>query len=332
MWDVVFSQVAKYKLAVSIVTNATLLNTDRIKAMVAAGVEFNFSLEGASKNSYEAVRRYRFDKFFNIIKQTCEEKTKRPHNGARVNLGFTIFNDNLHELTDLIKMAARIDVDRIVVTHFVPWQERLRGQSLVYHKEITNRTLAKAKNLAAKLNIQVDLPKPFEIDARHDSLEPQDRKLVKPCYHPWKSFSINEKGDVMPCCATSVVMGNLEKTSFDQIWHGSKYRKLRKTVNSPRPLVFCRDCAFREIEVGGTEPISFWSDEKYLLAAIGPEQRNNSSSLALRKIKNRLRRSRWGSKALPHLIELYRRHAAFYVRDINDICLIPLFKRLSRKR
>jgi hypothetical protein len=84
--------------------------------------------------------------------------------------------------------------------------------------------------------------------------------------------------------------------------------------------------------VGSTEPISFWSDEEYLLAAIGPEQRKNSASLTLRKIKKRLRESRWGSKALPHLIELYRRHGAFYITDIYNIWMPPLIKKNSRKR
>jgi len=67
------------------------------------------------------------------------------------------------------------------------------------------------------------------------------------------------------------------------------------------------------MEVGSTEPISFWSDEEFLLAAIGTEGHKNSFSAVLRKMKNRLRRNNWGEGALPYLIELYRRHGAFYV-------------------
>ncbi len=328
-WDDIFAEISKLKIEISIVTNGTLLNPDRIKAMVAAGVELNFSLEGTGKESYERVRGYGFDRFLDNIKQTYEEKIRRPQNGARINLGFTIFHDNIRELTDLIGMAARLDVDRVVVTHFAPWQESQRRQSLVYHKELCNQMLATAKILARELGIRVDLPWPFTANNSQENPDFQQSKLVKPCYHPWRSFSVNEKGDVTPCCATSAVMGNLEETSFHNIWNGSKYRKLRKTVNSTRPLVFCQDCAFRGIEIESNESISFCSNEEFLLAAIGGQQHKNSSSLVLRKMKNRLKKTKWGQRTLPHLVEFYRRHGAFYAADIYDGWLIPMAKKFS---
>jgi len=127
-------------------------------------------------------------------------------------------------------------------------------------------------------------------------------------------------------------MGSLERSSFHEIWNGRKYQRLRKTVNSSRPLVFCRDCAFRGIEIESTEPISFCSEEEFLLAAIGTENHQSSSSLALRKIKKQLKGSRWGARALPYLTELYRRHGAFHVADFYDNWITPLAKTLSRKR
>jgi radical SAM protein with 4Fe4S-binding SPASM domain len=328
-WDDIFAIISKLKIDTSIVTNGSLLNPDRIKAMVAAGVEFNFSLEGTGKASYESVRGHGFDRFLDNIKQTCEEKIRRPKNGARINLGFTIFRDNIRELTDLIEMAARLNVDRVVVTHFAPWQENQRRQSLVYHKDLCDQMLERATSLATELGIRVDLPKPFGTNNRHEKTNIQQSNSIKPCYHPWQSFSVNENGEVMPCCATSTVMGNLEKTSFYDIWNGAKYRKLRKTVNSPRPLIFCRDCAFRDIDVASTETISFWNDEEHLLAAIGIEQQKDSSSLVLRKMKNYLKKTKWGQKTLPYMIDLYRRHGAFYAADIYDGWMRPLARRLT---
>jgi len=290
-WDEAFEIVSKLEIDVSLVTNGTLLDPDRIKTLIDAGVELNFSLEGASKETYEAVRGFRFNKFFDIVKRACEEKIKKPQKGAQVNLGFTIFYDNVREVTNLIFMADRIGVDRIIVTHFAPWKESQRRQSLVYHKELCNQMLEKAKNLAVDCDIRIDLPKHFRSDERQGQPEPLKRNQTTPCFHPWRSFSINEMGDVMPCCATSAVMGNLRRSSFNDIWNGPKYRKLRKTVNSSNPLVFCRNCAFREIDIESSQPISFWSDEEFLLAAIGTEKTMNSSFLVLRKVKQRLTRS-----------------------------------------
>jgi hypothetical protein len=139
----------------------------------------------------------------------------------------------------------------------------------------------------------------------------------------------------MPCCATSSVMGNLEKSTFSSIWNGNKYKKLRRTVNSPRPLVFCRDCVFRGIELHSKEPISFSSDERFLLAAIGRDKQTNSFPFALRRVKHRLVYTPLGKKLLPTLLEYYRRHGAFTVMDLMDNGLDFLANRvlrLSRKK
>ncbi len=330
-WDDIFEKVRKRNIRMVIVTNGTLLNRERARAMVEAGVEFNFSLEGARKESYEAVRGQSFDKFIGVIRDTCQEKINRTDTGAAVNLGFTVFYDNIREITELLRMAASLGVDKAVVTHFIPWQESQRRQSLVYHKVLCNEMLEKARILAGELDMTVYLPRPFVIDSNNGGqIFPQSDNR-KPCYHPWRSFSVNEKGDVMPCCATSVVMGNLGRSSFSEIWHGKKYQRLRKTVNSSRPLVFCRDCAFREIDVERDEQISFWSDEDFLLAAIGTDTHRNTSFTALRTIKNRLMKTRLGGKVMSSLMQFYRGHAAFYVTDFFDSRMASFMRRLSKK-
>jgi radical SAM protein with 4Fe4S-binding SPASM domain len=330
-WDDIFKKVRKRNMRMVIVTNGTLLSKERARAMVAAGMEFNFSLEGARKESYEAVRGQGFDKFIDIIRGTCREKIKNPESGAQISLGFTIFRDNIQQLPDLVRMASEFGVDRIIVTHFCPWQEGQRNLSLVYHKELSNQVLARARILAGELGITLYLPRPFEIHHDENSQAPLSDGTRKPCYHPWKSFSINENGDVMPCCATSAVMGNLEKSSFSEIWNGSKYRRLRRTVNSSRPMVFCRNCAFREIEAESNKPVSFWSDEKFLLGAIGTEAHNSASFRTLRNIKYLLMATGWGRIVLPHMMYLYRRHGAFYVTDVYENLLTSLARRLSGK-
>jgi radical SAM protein with 4Fe4S-binding SPASM domain len=320
-WDTYFERVSRQKIGISLVSNGTLLSPERIKKLVGAGVEFNFSLEGIAKESYEAIRGYSFKKFLSIIEQTCEEKIRRADSSARVNLGFTASRNNIEEVTKLLRMAAQLGIDRVIINHFAPWDESQRQQSLVYHKELSNKIFEQAENLASELNLLVDLPRPFRIknDLEESKYHERDPKSVRlPCYHPWESVSINERGDVMPCCATSAVMGNLEKSTFSAVWNGNKYKKLRRTVNSPRPLVFCRDCVFRGIELHSKEPISFCSDERFLLAAIGRDKQTNSFPFALRRVKHRLLDTPLGKKLLPALLEYYRRHGAFTVMDLMD--------------
>lgn len=312
-WDSFIDRVIKLNIEISIVSNGILLNKERIKKMVDAGVEFNFSLEGITGESYEKVRGCSFEKFLGVVKETCQEKINRSESGARVNLGFMLYSDNVQEITKLMGIAARIGIDRITINHFYPWQENQRQKSLVYHKEIANQMIMKAERLARELGLIVDIPSPFRTDNNHGISNPLDSNPLKPCYHPWNSVSIDENGNVMPCCATSVVMGNLERSSFTEIWHGWKYQKLRKTVNSSMPMSFCRNCAFRGIEIRSNKPLSFCSDEKILLAAIGSDIQTDSYRLMLRKIKKGLGKTSLGRKLVPYLMELYYRHGAFFV-------------------
>jgi len=314
-WDVFFAKARSLKIRISLVTNGTLLTPERIRTMVDAGVEFNFSLEGVTPQSYEKVRGHRFEEFISTVGEVCRQKRKKNDASARVNLGFTAYYDNVREITQLIPLAARLGVDRITVTHFVPWNQNQRQQSLVYHKNLSNEMLEVAGKMAAESKLVIDLPKPFRLDKNEnqtDCKQDMHSNPELPCQLPWTSVSINEQGDVMPCCATSVVMGNLNDKSFQEIWNGRRYKKLRRTVNTASPLSFCRNCALRGISVGSDEPLSFCSDEKILLGGIGVGEDLKSIS-RLRRIRKGLFKTRWGQKLNPFLTELYRRHIAFYI-------------------
>jgi len=301
-WDDIFARVTKFNIDISLVSNATLVSSERLNAMIDAGVEFNFSLEGISDETYASVRGCDFKTYFLTVSEACRKKSG---SRARVNLGFTAMRDNVTEIPRLLKTAAELGVDRVTITHFVPWEEDQRQQSLVYHKDIANRMLNEARALAGEYNLLVDLPLPFSInETREHENRSDDATSLPPCYHPWESVSINERGEVMPCCASSAIMGSLEDSSFSTIWNNRKYQKLRKTVNSSRPLSFCRQCGLRGIEVGGMKPLSFCSDEDLLLGGIGKTAQNSS-------FKTTLSKYRIGRKLIPHLMQFYRKHAAF---------------------
>ncbi len=317
-WDDIFARVSKFNIDISLVSNAILLTTERMNVMIDAGVEFNFSLEGITSETYESVRGCNFENFITTVTEACRKKAGTR---SRVNLGFTALRDNVTEIPKLLSIAAGLGVDRVTITHFVPWEEGQRQNSLVYHKALTNQILGKARELARDYKLLVDLPLLFTTDE-----SPKNKDLsgdiapmsLAPCYHPWESVSISEKGNVMPCCASSVVMGSLEDSSFSEIWNNRKYQKLRKTVNSSRPLSFCRNCGLRGLEVGDMKPLSFCSDEGILLGAIGKSDHARSSRYTLRTVKNSLLKTGLGSKLVPYAMEIYRKHVAFYAIAILD--------------
>jgi len=114
---------------------------------------------------------------------------------------------------------------------------------------MANSIFKEAGSLAQKFGISLILPKPFPISEMNELEEKPNnataKNSLKKCYHPWTSISINEKGDVFPCCITYLRMGNLRNNSLKEIWNGRKYQKFRKTVNSLAPKEMCRNCSLR---------------------------------------------------------------------------------------
>lgn len=47
------------------------------------------------------------------------------------------------------------------------------------------------------------------------------------CPQPWMTAYIHQNGDVFCCCTNSIVLGNLGRDSFDEIWNGEAARELR---------------------------------------------------------------------------------------------------------
>ncbi|MSP11868.1 MAG: radical SAM/SPASM domain-containing protein [Chloroflexi bacterium] len=75
-------------------------------------------------------------------------------------------------------------------------------------------------------------------------------KSMPICTHPWTSVSIDEMGDVHPCCASGMVMGNLNENTLEEIWNNGRYQKMRATVNTPHPaFTDCRYCVLRGVDM-----------------------------------------------------------------------------------
>ena len=314
-WDYFIDQVEKYSFKSILATNGLLLTKKKITKLNKVGWTIDFSTESATKNTYKDVRGGNFDKFISNVAECCDQKKYLHGTGAIVRLCFTIFYDNVEELTQLITLGAELGVDEILVTHFIPMRERQRNQSLVYHKAMANSTFKEAGSLAQKLRISLLLPKPFpirkmnELDEKPHNVTTKS-SLIK-CYHPWTSISINEKGDVFPCCITYIKMGNLRNNSPKEIWNSRKYQKFRKTVNSSAPIEMCRNCSLRGKELTS----HLCNNDDALLCIINPINHiiiNPTNRVDTRfffrlKMKELLRKAKWEDKKLKKVRKIYKK-------------------------
>jgi len=66
-----------------------------------------------------------------------------------------------------------------------------------------------------------------------------------PCTVPWSFLFVLADGRTRLCCGSDTITGDLNKQSFEEIWNGPFYRKLRSSFVSNRDIPrFCRRCTW----------------------------------------------------------------------------------------
>jgi radical SAM protein with 4Fe4S-binding SPASM domain len=82
-----------------------------------------------------------------------------------------------------------------------------------------------SKKLAQDLDVELTVSPPSFTDTIG--------KYSDRCDLPWNFFLFDQIGDVYPCCFLwGQKFGNVFGNSFDDIWNGNEFRKLRTEINS----------------------------------------------------------------------------------------------------
>ncbi len=249
-FEYILEEIIKNNIDVSFVTNGMFLTEKLMRKLLEHGISFSVSLDGARKETLKQIRKginlHRVIdnlKKWNILKQT-EYKTSK----AAISLLCVALRSNIEELPELITLAKSLNIQDVHIRHFKLSIQPppIWRQSLNRYKELANRYFREAKNKAERLgiNLQVNFynlentkrPKVFTKQKNLGGRFPQK------CFTPWEKIVIRSNGDLVPCCASGEIMGNIKRDSFEKIWNGKKYQRFRQRINSNFPPLDCRNC------------------------------------------------------------------------------------------
>ena len=64
------------------------------------------------------------------------------------------------------------------------------------------------------------------------------------CKYPWTMVVVRPDQKVIPCCLWSdaTIMGDLSTQTFEEIWNGAPYKRLRTELQTDRPRRCCQEC------------------------------------------------------------------------------------------
>ncbi len=115
---------------------------------------------------------------------------------------------------------------------------------------LNEKNRLKNNNLVKKMGVEVFYPKVAEtyehnkhIQALDDEEKTEFVEEWEPCYQGWFYSSIKLNGNVNVCCVMQrIILGNIYKISFKNIWESEKYRAVRRPVLRGEPFRIYHEC------------------------------------------------------------------------------------------
>lgn len=267
---------------ISIITNATFPLKGRIREIFEYADDIAISIDGATKETYERIRRRsRFENVIRNAKEIAELK------GGKVSVIFVAMDQNMHEVPDMVRLCSDIGAKNLVlqaVEHRkTPFLREGDDISLDMPADQIKRYFDTARELAAELGIGFNptpgtaaLAQPVVSDEPLENSSPDERRnAIRMCNIPWTSSPrMNFDGDEVvaktPCChmveltdqTNLYASGEFKGRTMNAIFNSERYWEIRKDLLSGKLADgACRECQYfnsyqwtpkrlREIEAG----------------------------------------------------------------------------------
>jgi len=293
-----YDSAKRHGVRVSFITNGTLLTRPWLERFVQDDVGLMISVDGATDETMRFVRGIELGRIEEAIRRYNEIKLLAPASRSNLHIIFVAVCRNIEELPVLIERAAsRWRAASVLVVHLqrAGLPPEMQAEHLSSCPDRADAIFLESFALAKRLGVILELPPLFggtggdqdessrramateaEKQSYHycdlglfRSLDPRN-PYPNRCPDPWLKAYIEVNGNVRPCCAYGRVFGNLATQSFDEIWNGALYQRLRRKIHSRIPPLFCRECNIIYGICGGNPDLCFarlgWLDRAIVAA------------------------------------------------------------------
>lgn len=252
----------KYNIKMNLTTNGTFPKTTEksvtewAKLIVPITTDVKISWNGATAATAEKVMiGINFNETLNNVKEFIrvrDEHYKVSGYYCRVTFQLTFMQNNMHELADIIKLAAQLGVDRV------------KGHQLWSHfDEIKHLSMRESNESISQWNQYVEEAKKAQYNYRKPNGEEVILENIIPLYEtknttipenydcPFleKELWISATGKISPCCAPDELrnnlgdFGNINEISIPEVLASENYKNL---VNNYKQIDLCKTCNMRK--------------------------------------------------------------------------------------
>jgi radical SAM protein with 4Fe4S-binding SPASM domain len=237
LWAIVREAKAR-GLAIGTTSNGTTLNDKILGEIITSGLDWlNFSLDGATKATYEAMRPGAvFEQVLANIRRVVAAVGERER--PELAIWFLASRENIRELPLMVPLVKGLGIPR------------LRTQGVHYWGHDDWKGRAQQANdipdLIETLRSTARLAKEAGMDFQ--AMNFPDPTAARGCKWPWKGSYVTADGYVTPCCENGsdpdkINFGNIFQQSYDEIWNSKAYQAFRRELKSTagRPKI-CESC------------------------------------------------------------------------------------------
>jgi radical SAM protein with 4Fe4S-binding SPASM domain len=240
-------------------SNATLLKSDWQRSLIDAQLdELRVSLDAATPETYHKIRGApTFNKIIENLRGMVATKAALGSILPKLSLWCTGLKENIAELPDLVRLAARLGIGEVYLQRLVFYdkghtiglareEQSLYDLTDTYAEDIT----AECERLSQELGVRLEAS--GATNPRNSLTQDQtDPAPWRACQRPWTVTYVTVNGNILPCCIApfatgdyqSIILGNLFARSFSEIWNGERYQEFRSGLQSLQvPSDACAKC------------------------------------------------------------------------------------------
>lgn len=245
----ILGKLKQHPITVTTTSNGTLLTDDLARQLVEIGLDrLTISLDSAKAETYARLRPPgKREAVIHGLESLQRWKKNLARSLPAVELAFVGLRENIEEFPDFVRDAKRLGINKVVLQALGEY-EGVRGESVADHfKDLGHRIFCESSVIAKEIGMTIELfpPDQFETSRQACGVPVKPASVRKDCLDPWTRAVISTTGDVLPCCASPLSMGNLGNQSFTAIWTSTPYANLRRSIRSDKPPAMCVACTGR---------------------------------------------------------------------------------------